>query len=245
MAVINSVEILSVPFTNLRKKTLINDFLHPRLQDNEKTFIVTANPEIVEYANKDSDYKKIISESDFIVPDGIGIVYASKILNNPLEERIAGFDLMNDLLKLADENKYRVFMLGAEQSVITLAAENVKKTYRHLNLVGYHHGYIEIDDAVLVKKISDTKPDIIFIALGFPKQEQWISNHMPLFDKGIFMGVGGSFDVLAGKVNRAPMIWQKSNLEWLYRLIKQPSRWRRMLVLPLFLIKVIREKNKR
>lgn len=245
MAAIDLVDILSIPFLNVRKQTFINDVLHPRLQKHQKTFIVTANPEIVEYANKDSEYKKIISESDYIVPDGIGIIYASKILNNPLAERIAGFDLMQDLLTMADENKYKVFLLGAEASVIKHAAENVGKKYRNLDVAGYHHGYIDIDNETLAKQISDTKPDLIFVALGFPKQEQWIHKYMPLFDKGIFMGVGGSFDVLAGKVSRAPMIWQKSNLEWLYRLIKQPSRWRRMLVLPLFLIKAIRERNKR
>ncbi|MGE6611919.1 WecB/TagA/CpsF family glycosyltransferase [Peribacillus sp. NPDC076916] len=234
------VEILSIPFIDSNMDEFMNGMIYPRLMNQEKTFIVTANPEIVEYANEHQDYKDIIISADYITPDGVGIIMASKWLNQPLQERITGFDLMNELFRVADEKALKVYLLGAEESVIEAAALKVKESYPGLELVGYNHGYIDIKDDALPKSIADLEPDIILTALGFPRQEKWVSKHYGLFNKGLFMGVGGSFDVLAGKVNRAPVIWQKMRLEWLYRLIQQPSRWKRMLALPRFVLKVKR-----
>ena len=234
------VEILSIPFIDSNMDEFMNRMIYPRLMNQEKTFVVTANPEIVEYANEHKDYKDIIISADYITPDGIGIIMASKWLNQPLQERITGFDLMNELFRVADEKALKVYMLGAEENVIEAAALKVKELYPGLELVGYNHGYIDIKDDALPKSIAELEPDIILTALGFPRQEKWVSRHYALFNKGLFMGVGGSFDVLAGKVNRAPVFWQKMRLEWLYRLIQQPSRWKRMLALPRFVLKVRR-----
>ncbi|KON66944.1 acetylglucosaminyldiphospho-UDP acetyl-beta-D-mannosaminyltransferase [Peribacillus butanolivorans] len=238
------VEILSIPFIDSTMDEFINQMIYPRLMNQEKTFVVTANPEIVEYANEHQDYKDIITSADYITPDGVGIIMASKWLNQPLQERITGFDLMNELFRIADEQALKVYLLGAEEAVIETAALKVQEKYPGIELVGYNHGYIDIKDECLAKSIAELEPDIILTALGFPRQEKWVSMHYPLFKKGFFMGVGGSFDVLAGKVNRAPDIWQRVRLEWLYRLIQQPSRWKRMLVLPKFVLKV-RRKRKR
>ncbi|ASS94830.1 WecB/TagA/CpsF family glycosyltransferase [Peribacillus simplex] len=234
------VEILSIPFIDSNMDEFMNGMIYPRLMNQEKTFIVTANPEIVEYANEHQDYKDIIISADYITPDGVGIIMASKWLNQPLQERITGFDLMNELFRVADEKALKVYLLGAEENVIEAAALKVKELYPGLELVGYNHGYIDIKDDTLPKSIAELEPDIILTALGFPRQEKWVSKHYALFNKGLFMGVGGSFDVLAGKVNRAPVFWQKMRLEWLYRLIQQPSRWKRMLALPRFVLKVRR-----
>ncbi|MGE7588921.1 WecB/TagA/CpsF family glycosyltransferase [Peribacillus sp. NPDC101480] len=234
------VEILSIPFIDSNMDEFMNGMIYPRLMNQEKTFVVTANPEIVEYANEHQDYKDIILSADYITPDGVGIIMASKWLNQPLQERITGFDLMNELFRVADERALKVYMLGAEENVIEAAAQKVKELYPGLELVGYNHGYIDIKDDTLPKSIAELEPDIILTALGFPRQEKWVSRHYALFNKGLFMGVGGSFDVLAGKVNRAPVFWQKMRLEWLYRLIQQPSRWKRMLALPRFVLKVRR-----
>ncbi|GAB6257403.1 MULTISPECIES: WecB/TagA/CpsF family glycosyltransferase [Peribacillus] len=234
------VEILSIPFIDSNMDEFMNGMIYPRLMNQEKTFVVTANPEIVEYANEHQDYKDIILSADYITPDGVGIIMASKWLNQPLQERITGFDLMNELFRVADERALKVYMLGAEENVIEAAALKVKELYPGLELVGYNHGYIDIKDDTLPKSIAELEPDIILTALGFPRQEKWVSRHYELFNKGLFMGVGGSFDVLAGKVNRAPVFWQKMRLEWLYRLIQQPSRWKRMLALPRFVLKVRR-----
>ncbi|CAN7340175.1 MULTISPECIES: WecB/TagA/CpsF family glycosyltransferase [Bacillaceae] len=234
------VEILTIPFIDSNMDEFMNGMIYPRLMNQEKTFVVTANPEIVEYANEHQDYKDIIISADYITPDGVGIIMASKWLNQPLQERITGFDLMNELFRVADEKALKVYLLGAEESVIEAAALKVKELYPGLELVGYNHGYIDIKDDTLPKSIAELEPDIILTALGFPRQEKWVSRHYALFNKGLFMGVGGSFDVLAGKVNRAPVFWQKMRLEWLYRLIQQPSRWKRMLALPRFVLKVRR-----
>lgn len=234
------VEVLTIPFIDSNMDEFMNGMIYPRLMNQEKTFVVTANPEIVEYANEHQDYKDIIISADYITPDGVGIIMASKWLNQPLQERITGFDLMNELFRVADEKALKVYLLGAEESVIEAAALKVKELYTGLELVGYNHGYIDIKDDTLPKSIAELEPDIILTALGFPRQEKWVSRHYALFNKGLFMGVGGSFDVLAGKVNRAPVFWQKMRLEWLYRLIQQPSRWKRMLALPRFVLKVRR-----
>ena len=237
------VEILTIPFIRTTKDVFVNRIIYPRLMNEQKTFVVTANPEIVEYANKHEEYKQIILSADYITPDGIGIIYASKWLKQPLEERITGYDMMHDLFELANLHEFKVYMLGAEEAVIEAAVEKVKQQYPHSRIVGHHHGYINIEDQELAKSIADLKPDIILTALGFPKQEQWVNMHKHLFEKGLFMGVGGSFDVLAEKVQRAPVIWQKVNLEWLYRLIQQPTRWQRMMVLPKFMLNVLKEKG--
>ncbi|WP_409302913.1 WecB/TagA/CpsF family glycosyltransferase [Peribacillus sp. SCS-155] len=232
------VKVLNIPFINTTRKDLIQNIIKPALENRQKRFIVTANPEIVEYANNHPEYKDILDQADVIAPDGIGIIIASKMIKQPLQERVAGFDIMHDMFEIANEKGLKVYMLGAEKSVIEKAAENVKRQYPSLRLVGYHHGFIDINEREIAERIAQLKPDIILTALGFPRQEQWIHKYISIFPKGLFMGVGGSFDILAGKLNRAPVIWQKLNLEWLYRLIKQPSRWRRMLVLPLFILHV-------
>lgn len=238
------VEILSIPFINITKHAFIQQVIYPRLKKEETTFIVTANPEIVEYADTHEDYKKIILSADYITPDGIGVVLAAKWLKKPIAERIPGYELMHDLLALANQNPLKVYMLGASEPVIEKAVGQARKQYSNVNIVGYHHGYINIEEEELAKEIAALEPDLVFIALGYPLQEKWITLHKHLFKKGLFIGLGGSFDVLAGKVNRAPLIWRKLNIEWLYRLIIQPSRWRRMMLIPKFVLKVLSDKSK-
>lgn len=238
------VEILSIPFIKTTKDAFVQQVIYPRIMKKVKTFVVTANPEIVEYADNHEEYKKILLSADYITPDGIGVVLASKWLRNPIEERIPGYDLMHDLFTLANQNSLKVYMLGAEETVIEKAVEQALQKNPQMNIVGYHHGYIDIEEQELAKSIAALEPDIILVALGYPLQEKWISLHKRLFKKGLFIGLGGSFDVLAGKVNRAPVIWRKLNLEWFYRLVMQPSRWRRMLLIPKFVVKVLKDKSK-
>ncbi|MDQ0881523.1 N-acetylglucosaminyldiphosphoundecaprenol N-acetyl-beta-D-mannosaminyltransferase [Peribacillus sp. V2I11] len=185
------VEILSIPFIDSNMDEFMNGMVYPRLMNQEKTFIVTANPEIVEYANEHQDYKDIIISADYITPDGVGIIMASKWLNQPLQERITGFDLMNELFRVADEKALKVYLLGAEENVIEAAALKVKESYPGLELVGYNHGYIDIKDDTLPKSIAELEPDIILTALGFPRQEKWVSKHYALFSKGVIHGSWG------------------------------------------------------
>lgn len=233
------ISILGIHFTNITFQEMVKSTVDHLLKQ-EKTFIVTANPEIVMYAKRDSEYEQIIKSADYVVPDGFGILLASRMLNKPIVERVTGFDLTVRLLELCDENSWSVYLLGGKEEVNAAAAANIQKKYKGLRFVGRHHGYFSGEENQITKEIRDLQPDIVLVALGFPRQEKWISAHLPSFNKGIFIGVGGSIDVLAGNVKRAPKIWRELNLEWLYRLFKQPSRWRRMLVLPAFVLQVLR-----
>lgn len=237
----NKINILNIPFENITKTDLICK-LEKSVSAKQKTFLVTANPEIVMYANQDTTYHSIVDKADYVIADGIGVVIGSKLLGTPLPERIAGYDLLVELLKIGNEKGWSAYFLGAKKEVIEKAVENIRANYPGLEVAGWHDGYFNWESSEIQDEIRTKKPDLIFAALGFPRQEVWIAENIGKFDKGIFMGVGGSFDVLAGTVKRAPEIWQKMNLEWFYRLIKQPSRWKRMLALPHFMVKVTNEK---
>ncbi|MGM0830673.1 MAG: WecB/TagA/CpsF family glycosyltransferase [Bacillota bacterium] len=238
-----SVQILDIPFVNKTKDDIVNDLYNQYLKEEKKAFIVTANPEIVMHARTDTDYLYTLSKADYIIPDGIGVVIASRLKKQPLIERVPGFELMEELLALSNEHPIRVYIVGAKPEVLEKAVVNVKKKYPNLHLVGYHHGYFEDENEEIIHEIQESEPDLILVALGFPRQEKWIKENMSRVQKGVFIGVGGSIDVLAGHVKRAPVIWQKVHLEWFYRLLQQPSRWRRMVVLPQFIFQVLKSRG--
>lgn len=235
----NLVSIMDIDFINVSKSNLLQIYLYPTLDNKEKAFIVTANPEIVMNTKEDATYKGMVQQADYIVPDGAGIVLASKYLKNPVKERIPGYDLMLDLLHYANEKRLSCYFLGAQENVVSKTVETIKETYPNITIAGYHHGYFPDEDIDVAEAVGDVHPDLIFVALGSPRQEKWITQNMDSFSKGLFMGVGGSFDVLAGEVKRAPDKWINMNLEWLYRLLKQPLRWKRILKAIKFMFLVI------
>jgi N-acetylglucosaminyldiphosphoundecaprenol N-acetyl-beta-D-mannosaminyltransferase len=237
----NLVPVLGINFVDRRFNQVV-EMLFSDIRSNRKSFIVTANPEIVMYAQEHPDYKKIIQSADMVVPDGYGIILASKILNTPIIERVAGYDLMVRLLELGNENQLKIYLLGGREETNQKAVATISSQYPNVQIVGSHHGFFDWEKNNITAEIKAASPDIIFVALGFPKQEQWIAKNLGQFSKGLFMGVGGSIDVLSGEVLRAPRIWQKMNLEWFYRLISQPSRWRRMLAIPRFLMQIFKLK---
>lgn len=234
---LNTVNMLGMSFVNSDMGALVKE-LDSRLKEANNTFLVTVNTEIIMYARENPGYANILKGADLVTPDGIGIIIGSKILGTPIQERLTGFDLMVRLFHLCSERQYSVYFLGAEPDVIKETVQRVEKDYPSLKIAGYHHGYFDEDSSIL-EDMEAARPDVVFVGLGVPGQEQWIHRCRRKLDKGMFIGVGGSFDVLAGKVKRAPLIWQKLNLEWLYRLIQRPSRWKRMTVLPIFILKVI------
>ncbi len=209
--------------------------------------IVTPNSEIIENATRDSMLAQLISEAGLIIPDGIGLVYASKILGYDLEERVTGVDFLTEVLKYLEKTGKSIFLFGSKPeseealSVAELAADNMRKQFPNLRIAGTHHGYFKPEDEdEIVAEINQSGADFLCVALGSPKQEKFMQLHKNEFTvcrAGI--GVGGSLDVWAGTVKRAPEFYQKHGLEWLYRFVKQPSRWKRMLRLPVFMIKVI------
>ncbi|WP_223254529.1 WecB/TagA/CpsF family glycosyltransferase [Bacillus sp. HNG] len=237
------VDILGVHFTKTTEQQLVSE-LTDRITSQQKTFVVTANPEIVMYSLNDEEYKTILDKASYVIADGIGVVKAAAMLNDPLPERIAGFDLMVKILEVANEKKWKIFLLGSQEHVLEKTVEHINQHYPGCTIGGYHHGFFDWSNNEIADKIAEASPDIVLVALGVPKQEQWISQNIERFEKGLFMGIGGSFDVLAGTVKRAPEVWQKLNVEWLYRLIKQPWRWKRMMSIPVFVMKVIGQKTK-
>ncbi|AVL00501.1 WecB/TagA/CpsF family glycosyltransferase [Pediococcus inopinatus] len=231
----SSIEILGIPFANTTRDQFVNQ-LQKRINHHENTFVVTANPEIVMYAQKEPNYQKLILTADYISPDGIGIVRASHTLKTPLSERIPGYDIFMDLLNWASQNQKKVYFLGAKPQVIQQLKLKLTKDFPGLKLVGAHDGYFK-SETEIVATIEKQQPDIIFVATGFPNQEKFIARNRHL-TKGLWMGVGGSFDVFVGAVKRAPKWWQTHHLEWFYRLVTDPRRLKRQLIIPQFMWKI-------
>lgn len=233
------VEIMDISFLNITRDDLFHRIIYPNLDRQHKQYFVTANPEIVMLANEKPEYKAMVKQADYVLPDGAGVVIASKIMGQPITERIPGFEVMTHLIGYAEEKGLSCYFLGAHEAVIEKFIERIKSLHPNLLIAGYHHGFFDLDDQKIIDHVKKSKPDLVFVALGSPRQEQWITKHYYRFDKGLFMGVGGSFDVIAGKVKRAPNAWIKLNLEWLYRLLQQPFRWKRILKVFHFMFRVL------
>lgn len=219
---------------------------------HELKTIYTPNTEIVMAAKENNSLRDLINKGDLVIPDGIGLIYGSKIRKKPLRERVTGFDTSMKLLELADENSYSLYLLGCKDGVAKVAAENIEKDYPNVDVVGYHHGFFkgshlgledEPEEEEIIQEINRLKPDIIFVGLGFPKQETWIEANKQRISGKVIIGNGGVMDILAGNSKRAPDIFIKLGLEWLYRLIQDPARIKRQIVLPKFLLQVIFDKN--
>lgn len=205
------------------------------MEKDEVFAVYTPNSEIILYAYKNPEYCALLNRGDLITPDGIGVVYASKILKRPLSERVGGFDLANRVLDKISGTGKTVYLFGGKPGVAEKAAEKIKELYPGTEIAGCADGYFdEAKEREIINDINDKKPDLLFVCLGFPKQETWIDTHKHELSAKVCMGIGGSLDVFAGEVKRAPEGFQKLGLEWLYRLLKQPSRAIRMLALPKF-----------
>ncbi len=198
-----------------------------RLKNAERMFIVTANPEAFMFGKKDSEVEALLLDGAVtVVADGIGIVKGGQKIGIHITERIPGVDIAEQLLIWGGELKKKVFFLGSKQEVLDSMCRVCEEKYSGIEVVGAINGYGADKDADFAK-IEEAKPDIILVALGIPAQEKLIYKHLSKFDKGIFVGVGGSLDVLSGTKERAPEFFIKNNLEWLYRIAKEPSRIKR------------------
>ena len=234
------VDILGVKFNNVTMLDMIEHvktFFSQETEDN--LFIVTANPEIVDYASEHSTYKQLINSADFVVPDGTGVIKASNRLGTPLKRRVPGIELMEHCLKIAHTNYQKVYLLGAKNEVVTLAHKNLQHKYPQAQF-DYHHGYIDLNDETVIKRIKRFDPDYIFVGMGFPKQEEWIQKHRHTFKRTVMMGVGGSFEIYSGTKKRAPKLFIKLNIEWVYRLLIDWKRIGRMRSIPKFMFKVFK-----
>lgn len=201
--------------------------LYDRLKNNKKTFVVTANPESYMISNHDLVMSEImIHPKHTIVADGIGVVRACEKLGFENVPKVPGADIAEKLLVYGNELHKTIYLFGAKENVIELMVQKVKTDYPHLDIVGYCNGYVENKDKVF-KDIIEKQPDIVMVALGIPMQEKLIHKYFSQAKKGIYIGVGGSFDVISGFKRRAPKIFRNHNLEWLYRIFREPSRLKR------------------
>lgn len=240
MQIKKPVKILGVPVHPLTMNESVA-VLEEKLQKKEQAFVVTANAEIIMMCQQDKEYNNIVSEqADLVLPDGAGAVWAGRYLGNEVPERVAGFDLYNQLLKLSADKGYKVYFFGGAPGVAEAAKNKAEELYPGVQIVGCRNGYFtEAEEEAIIKEINDAAPDMLFVALGAPKQEKWLVKYRNQLKPRVLMGIGGSFDVLAGKMERAPKWMQEASLEWAFRLYKQPSRFMRMLALPKFVLKVI------
>lgn len=198
-----------------------------KLLNEEKTFIITANPEILTVGDKDKEFDKILLDKNTtIIPDGIGVIKGAEMFGIHLPERITGVELTVELIRLCDKYHKSMYLFGATKEVMNKMKILIEQKYSGIELLGSQNGYVEDKQAVM-EDIKMKKPDVVLVALGVPKQEKLIYDNLQDFDKGIFVGVGGSFDVISGSKKRAPKIFIKLNLEWLYRIAFSPSRWKR------------------
>lgn len=198
-------------------------------------YAVTPNPELVMMARKDPDYAQTLAGASLTLADGIGVIYAAKLLGRPLQGRVPGVDFAGVLMERMAGEGLGLFLLGAKPGVAEQAAENLTKRYPGLNVCGVHDGYFQ-EDGPVVEAVRASGAQVLFVCLGAPKQERWMAQNGPATGAHLAVGLGGSLDVFAGTVKRAPERWQKLGLEWLYRLIKEPRRIGRMAKLPLFLL---------
>ncbi len=245
------IRIWDIPIDKVNRQTSMEIF--DELMSSEGcSMIVTPNSEIIMAASKDEQMANLLREAELMIPDGIGLVYASRILGKPLPERVTGIDFADAALsKLAKQGR-SVYFLGSKpdggsgKSVAAMAAEIKQAEHAGLTVAGVHHGYFqEADEPQIVEEINRSGAELLLVALGSPKQELFIQRNRGRLNVKAAIGVGGSLDVWAGTLKRAPEFFRKHGLEWLYRLIQEPKRYKRMAVLPLFMIKVIVTKGRK
>jgi N-acetylglucosaminyldiphosphoundecaprenol N-acetyl-beta-D-mannosaminyltransferase len=210
--------------------------------------VITLNAEILYQAQTNERLLALINKADLVTPDGSGIVWGADYLGMPLKERVSGIDLLWEICRLAPEKGWRIYLLGAAPGIADKAAENLKNKYPGISIVGVRNGYFNINNEEevrdILKDVQLAAADVIFIAMGAPRQEYFIEDYGADFGVKVAIGVGGSFDVVAGAVKRAPVFMQKMGIEWLWRLLCQPSRWKRMMNLPRFVRLVKKTKKK-
>ena len=228
---------MGVGFDDLTRENAI-DLCKRLIDEHRGAYMVTPNPEIVMAAWENAELHDAICNADLVIPDGIGVVKAARIIGTPLKERLPGIEIGEAILEYAAQTGKSVFLLGAKPGVADAAKEKMQETYPGLNVCGTNDGYFKDDDPV-IEKINAAQPDFLMVCLGAPKQEIFMKTHLKELHVKLMIGLGGSLDSFAGTVKRAPNWMIRCNLEWLYRLIKEPKRFGRMLRLPKYLFAVL------
>ena len=231
------IDVLGVGFDSLTMDEAVQRGM-ALMAEKRAAWVVTPNPEIVMLAREDPALLSAVEGAALVLPDGVGVVKGARILGTPLKEKIPGIDFAANLMAKMAEKGQKLFLLGAKPGIAEAAAQELERRFPGLVICGTNDGYFQ-DDAPVIEKINAAAPDLLLVCLGAPKQELWMQTNAPKLRVGLMAGLGGSLDVFAGVTERAPEAWQKLGLEWLYRLLKEPSRAKRMSNLPKFGFAVI------
>lgn len=217
-----------------------------KIDDFEKLHIVSGNPEVLLNGLQNNLLlDNFTSKNSIIIPDGISTVVCSKIVGGPVKEKIAGIELMDRLVKKCEKERQGIYLLGATKETVDMCNINLRTKYRKLDILGSHDGYFEMDNCEeILKEIEKVNPKVLFVAMGCPRQEIFIAKYMNRLPCSVFMGVGGSFDIIAGNLKRAPKWMISIGMEWLYRVAKEPYRIKRLSSIPKFVTMVIKDKYK-
>ncbi len=242
-------EILGVKFDDLNKQQVLEK-VENFLYGAKKHYLVTPNPEFLVAAQRDEEFKQILNEADVAIPDGIGVIIASVLLGRGIKNRITGTDLVSQLTKLASEKNYSIFLLGGKDGAAKRTESKLIQKYPNILIVGNFEGEADkTGDSETTKAITQANKsgeliDFLFVAFGQVKQEKWIKRNLGRIPVKVAVGVGGAFDYLSGRKPRAPIWVQKAGLEWLFRLLVEPWRFKRQLALPFFVYLVLKERLK-
>lgn len=240
---IKRVRILGIPVDHVDMRSAL-DFVDKAIRDDKRRqYVFAVNPEKVCVLKRDNTLRKLFEDAALLLPDGIGVVLAMRWLHGLSARRVPGSELMPNICKLSAEKGYRVFVYGSKEHVNKGAVEKLNQLYPGIHIVGRCNGYIGNDRMTeLVQEINRSWANILFIALGSPKQEMWIQEYLPALNVNVCQGIGGTLDTITGDMKRAPELFLKTGLEWLYRLITDPRRIRRQITLPVFAMQVALEK---
>ncbi len=242
---IEQIDILGSPVNFLTMETAIQAIARC-IEEKKVCQVVTANAEILYMAQHDPGLFLALHDAGLVTADGMGVVLASRILGQPLPERVAGVDLVYALAERGVRAGWRFYLLGAKPEVLKVAVERLELHYPGIQIVGSHHGYFsQADNVAILEGIRNSQPDILLVAMGAPKQDIWLHDYLDKSGAYVGIGVGGTFDILAGAVQRAPLWMQRFGLEWLFRLWQEPRRWRRVLLLPRFIWAVLWQRFRR
>ena len=236
------VNILGVGFDNVTMEQAVAEGVR-LLRTEGGHYAVTPNPEIVEICRADPEAMEAVNGADLVLADGIGVIYGAKLQKTPLKARVPGIAFAQKLMERMAQGGDTLYLLGAKPGVAEEAARNLEKQYPGLQIVGTHDGYFQ-DDGPVIEDIMASGAAVVFVCLGAPKQEKWMKQNGAATGARLLIGMGGCLDVFSGRVQRAPEVFQRLGLEWLYRVAKEPSRIGRVAKLPLFLVHAAGEKRK-
>lgn len=242
----DTITILGVPIDRVTRDEA-GTITENLIKESNKSckMIFAPNVEFIMYAQKNEEYFKILKQSSLSTPDSIGVIIGAKLQKKSFKERIPGQSYFRKIIELSNEKGYSIYMLGGKPGIAEVAKENLEKLFPNVNIVGTHHGYFnENEEKEVIKEINNLQPNVLFVALGAPKQEKWIYEHRNELKVDVATGQGGTYDYEAGRIKRAPVFIQKIGMEWFWRLCREPSRIKRQLVLPVYLFKVLFAKDK-